>query len=39
LSLKGLQPALLILTREEPFSSISALPLSLLNLTEWEETY
>jgi len=27
------------LTMEQPFSSINALPLSLLNLAEWEETY
>ena len=37
-SLKGLYAALLILTREQPFSSINALPLSLLILAEWERT-
>ena len=37
-SLKGLQAALLILTRELPLSSINALPLSLLILAEWERT-
>jgi len=26
------------LTREQPFSSINALPLSLLILAEWERT-
>jgi len=24
---------------EQPFSAINALPLSLLNLAEWQETY
>ena len=33
-SLKGLYAALLISTREQPFSSINALPLSLLILAE-----
>ncbi len=33
-SLKGLYAALLISTREQPFSSINALPLSLLTLAE-----
>ena len=33
-SLKSLFSALLILTREQPFSSINALPLSLLILAE-----
>ena len=37
-SLKGLYTALLILTMEQPFSSINALPLSLLILAEWERT-
>ena len=38
-SLKGLHAALLILIREKPLSSINALPLSLLSLAAWEETY
>ena len=33
-SLKDLYAALLILTREQPFSSINTLPLSLLILAE-----
>jgi len=33
-SLKGLYAALLISTREQPFSLINALPLSLLTLAE-----
>ena len=33
-SLEGLYAALLISTREQPFSSINALPLSLLILAE-----
>ena len=37
-SLKGLHTVLLILTMEQPFSSINALPLSLLILAEWERT-
>ncbi len=36
---KGLHAALLILIREKPLSTINALPLSLLTLAEWEETY
>ncbi len=38
-SLKGLHAALLILIREKPLSTINALPISLLTLAEWEETY
>ena len=37
-SSKGLHAALLVLTREQPFSVINALPLSLLTLAEWERT-
>jgi len=38
-SLKGLFALLLILIREQPFSSINTLPINLLILTEWEVTY
>ena len=37
-SLEGLHTVLLILTIEQRFSSINALPLSLLILAEWERT-
>ncbi len=38
-SLKGLHATLFILKREEPLSSINALPLSLLSLAVCDHTY
>ncbi len=36
---KTIYTSLLILRMEQPLSTINALPLSLLTLAEWEETY